>query len=327
MGVGLLLDRLDRARLMTTKALKGKVALVAGATRGGGRGIACALGEQGAMVYCTGRSTQDHAATAGRSETIEGTATRVSELGGEGRAVPVDHADRAAVAALVARLQEEEGGVDLFVNSVWGGDALTEWNKPFWELDLDKGRQMFETAYWSHVESARLVAPLLLGRENPLMVEVVDGDGFGYRGNVFYDLVKTGLIRLAFALSVELRSKGVSAVAVTPGFLRSEAMLDHFGVSSETWREGIAKDPDFAASESPLFVGRAVAALAGDPEVKKKTGRVYASWTLAKEYGFTDVDGSRPDWGHHFRAKYGAGQPPADEGFYAYWKSEKESEG
>lgn len=301
------------------RALQGRVAIVAGATRGGGRGIARALGEAGATVYCTGRSVEGDVATKGRSETIEQTAEVVSAAGGNGIAVRVDHTREEDVVALVQRVKKEQGGADLFVDSVWGGDVLTEWGRPFWKLSLEKGHQMLENSLWSHVVTARHVAPLLFGRDRALMVQVTDGDSFAYRGNLTYDLVKTSVIRLAFAFAKELRDHGVVSLAVTPGFLRSETMLDHFGVGPENWRDGAEKDPDFIMSESPLFVGRAVAALAADPHAMRKNGRVFASWGLAKEYGFTDADGSRPDWGGHFSKKYGALQPPADEGFYAYW--------
>ncbi len=301
------------------RPLQDRVAIVAGATRGGGRGIACALGEAGATVYCTGRSVKGNVATKGRSETIEQTAEMVSAAGGRGIAVRVDHTMEEDVILLVERVRKEQGGADLFVDSVWGGDELTQWGKPFWELSLETGRRMLENSFWSHVVTARHVAPLLFGRPGALMVQVTDGDSFAYRGNLSYDLVKTAVIRLAFAFAQELKDEGVVSLALTPGFLRSEAMLDHFGVDSGNWRDGAKKDPDFIASESPAFLGRAVAALAADPHVVRKNGRVFASWGLAKEYGFTDADGSRPDWGTHFREKYGPLQPRADEGFYAYW--------
>jgi NAD(P)-dependent dehydrogenase (short-subunit alcohol dehydrogenase family) len=300
--------------------LTGRVALVAGATRGAGRGIACALGEAGATVYCTGRSTRDRPAGT-RPETIEETAERVSARGGLGVAVRVDHTVPAEVEALVARIAAEQGRLDVLVNDIWGGDELTAFGTPFWRLALEDGRTLLERAIFSHIVTARHAAPLLIEGGRGLLVEITDGDGYQYRGNLFYDLVKTAVIRLAFAFAYELRQKGVCALALTPGFLRSEAMLERFGVTEASWREGAARDPDFLASETPLFVGRAVAALAADPDVQRRSGRVFASWMLAREYGFTDADGSRPDWGRHFAQKYGAGvSRPCDEAFYGYWE-------
>ncbi len=281
-----------------------------------------ALGEAGATVYCTGRSTREQGATPGRPETIEGTAERVTEAGGEGIAVQVDHTREQELEALVERLREEVGCVGILVNSIWGGDVLTEWGTPFWELDVDKGRTMLERAIVTHLATNRHLVPLMLNGEGGLVVEVTDGDGFLYRGNLFYDLVKTGVIRLAFAMEEELAGNGVTALAVTPGFMRSEAVLDHFGVSEETWREGIEQDPHFAHSETPLFLGRAVAALAADANVDTKGGRVFASWTLAREYGFRDIDGRQPDWGAHFQKDVGT-YKPLDESFYAYWADDK----
>lgn len=282
------------------KPLAGRVAVVAGATRGAGRGIAWALGEAGATVYCTGRSVRGRPATEGRAETIEETAEGVSARGGRGLAARVDHTDPEQVAALFARVRADEGRLDVLVNDVWGGDPLTEWGTPPWKLDLAKGRTLLERAVWSHVVTARFGLELMVERDSGLVVEVTDGDFSGYRGALFYDLAKAGAIRLAYAYSVELRRQGVTAVAVTPGFLRSEAMLDHFGVAESNWRDAGAKDPHFLESETPLFVGRAVAALAADPNVREKNGRVLGSWTLAREYGFVDADGRRPDWGAYF---------------------------
>jgi NAD(P)-dependent dehydrogenase (short-subunit alcohol dehydrogenase family) len=203
---------------------------------------------------------------------------------------------------------------------VWGGDALTEWGKPFWELSLDKGFLMLQRAVHSHILTSRYAAPLMLARQSGLIMEVTDGDGFWYRGNLFYDLVKTSVIRLAFTMNQELRKHNVTALAVTPGFLRSEAMLDHFGVTEANWQEGAKKDPDFIASETPYFTGRAVAALTSDPQVSSKAGRVFSSWGLAREYGFTDIDGRRPDWGRYFEQRYGPRLKPADDLFYSYWQ-------
>jgi NAD(P)-dependent dehydrogenase (short-subunit alcohol dehydrogenase family) len=301
------------------RPLDGRVALVAGATRGAGRGIACELGAAGATVYCTGRSVRGAVATPGRSETIEETAAMVDARGGRAVAVQVDHTDRAQVEALVARIRAEHGRLDVLVNDIWGGDALTEFGTPFWELDVEKGRLLLDRAIHTHVVTSRYAAPLLMETGNALIVEVTDGDAFWYRGNLFYDLAKTAVIRLAFAQAYELRNRGVTALAITPGFLRSEAMLDHFGVTEANWTDAIARDANFAQSETPFFVGRAVAALAADPEVKRRSGRVFSSWGLAREYGFSDVDGHRPDWGAYFAAAFEVPEQPLDDTFYAYW--------
>lgn len=282
------------------KPLRGQVAVVAGATRGAGRGIACMLGEAGATVYCTGRSTSGRPATPGRPETIDETAERVTALGGAGIAVRVDHTVEDEVKALFERVKADHGRLDVLVNDIWGGDALTEWGTPLWKLDLAKGRSILESAVWAHIVTARHGLPLMVERNRGLVVEITDGDFYGYRGAFFYDLAKIGAIRLAYAYSVELRKHDVTAVAVTPGFLRSESMLDHFGVSEANWQEAGKQDPHFLHSETPAFVGRAVAALAADPKVHEKTGRVFGSWTLAREYGFSDADGRRPDWGRYF---------------------------
>lgn len=289
------------------KPLRDRVAVVAGATRGAGRGIAVALGEAGATVYCTGRSVRGKPATGGRPETIDETAEMVTARGGAGIAVRTDHTVEDEVRALFGRVREERGRLDVLVNDVWGGDELTEWGKPFWEGDVSKGLRMQERAVWSHLVTARHGVPLMVERGAGLVVEVTDGDSPRYRGNLHYDLAKASAIRLAFGMAQELRPHGVAALAVTPGFLRSEAMLDHFGVAEESWRDAVAKDPFFAESETPLYVGRAVAALAADPEVWRKSGGVYASWTLADEYGFADADGRRPHWGRFIAPHLDAG--------------------
>lgn len=300
--------------------LSGKVALVAGATRGAGRGIAVELGAAGAIVYCSGRSSRAAKAgekggarsegggpfeLAGRPETIEETAELVTAAGGTGIACLADHRSDEAVRALVGRIEREQGRLDVLVNDIWGGDELTEWGQPFWELDLDKGFRTLDLAVGTHVRTSRLAAPLMLReRRGPgLIVEVTDGDSLFYRGTLFYDLAKTAAIRLAFGMAEDLREKGIAAIAVTPGFLRSEAMLEHFGVTEATWREGVAKDPNFLYSETPRYVGRGVAALAADPGVMEKSGSLRSSWGLAKEYGLSDVDGQVPDWGAHARTQ------------------------
>lgn len=306
------------AILCAMKSLLGKVAVVTGATRGAGRGIASMLGEAGATVYCTGRSIAGEPAGT-RPETIEETAEIVTRLGGRGIPVQVDHTKEEQVIKLFQRIEAEQQGLDILVNDVWGGDALTEWEKPFWELSMEKGLTMLRQALFSHIISSRYGAPLLIKRGGGLIVEVTDGDSFTYRGNLFYDLVKVSVIRLAFAMARELRRRKVAAVAVTPGFLRSEAMLDHFGVTEENWEEAAKKDPNFIASETPCYVGRAIASLAADAEVLRKSGKVFSSWDLAVEYGFTDIDGRKPHWGKHYEQSFGSTLKACDEAFYSYW--------
>ncbi|MYC98176.1 MAG: SDR family NAD(P)-dependent oxidoreductase [Gammaproteobacteria bacterium] len=283
--------------------LQGQVAVVAGATRGAGRGIARMLGAAGATVYCTGRSVKGRPATPGRPETLEETAELVTAEGGRGIAVRADHTVESEVEQLFARISAETGRLDVLVNDIWGGDALTEWGTPFWELSTAKGMELLERAVHTHIITSRHGVPLMVERNAGLIVEVTDGDTFGYRGNLFYDLAKNAVVRLAYAMASDLRAHNVTALAVTPGFLRSEAVLDHFGVKESNWREAIEKDEYFSESETPFFVGRAIAALAADPDVAKKSGGLYSSWELAKEYGFTDVDGRRPDWGSFFLGK------------------------
>jgi NAD(P)-dependent dehydrogenase (short-subunit alcohol dehydrogenase family) len=316
--------------MSTEQPLKNAIALVAGATRGAGRGIAVALGEAGATVYRSGRSTKGHPATPGRRETIEETAEMVTAAGGRGIAVRTDHTEPAEVKKLVAGIKRRHKGLDILVNDIWGGDPLTEFGKRFWTANLENGLQMLKQAVHSHIITAHYAVPLMLGRRGGMVIEITDGDGFYYRGNLFYDLVKVSVIRLAFAMARELRKRDIVAVALTPGFLRSEAVLDHFGVSEANWKSAgeeppgrkkrVVHDqrPDFMQSESPRFVGRAVAALAADPQAKRKSGRVFSSWALAHEYGFTDVGGTRPDWGAYATKTYGKFRI-CDEKFYAYW--------
>jgi NAD(P)-dependent dehydrogenase (short-subunit alcohol dehydrogenase family) len=316
------------------KVLQGKIALVAGATRGAGRGIAIALGEAGATVYCTGRSSRKRLrgrrATPGRPETIEETAELVTAAGGHGIAVRVDHEEPAEVKKLVARIKRQHKGLDILVNDVWGGDALTEFGKTFWKVHLDNGLRMLKQAIHSHIITSYYAVPLMLGRGRGIIFEITDGDAFYYRGNLFYDLVKISVIRLAFAMARELRKRDVVSVALTPGFLRSEKVLEHFGVSEANWKDAGKHNinqnsadqndapADFMMSESPRYVGRAVVALAADPKVKAKSGRVFSSWALAREYGFTDLNGTRPHWGNYAAKKYGK-YKICDERFYSYW--------
>ena len=284
-------------------SLAGKVALVAGASRGGGRGIAVALGEAGATVYATGRTTRERRSEIDRPETIEETAELVTAAGGEGIGVAVDHLEPAQVAALVERIEAEHGRLDVLVNDIWGSEHLFQWDTPVWEHDLANGLRMLRLALDTHLITSHHALPLLTRRPGGLVVEVTDGtaeyNATNYRVNAFYDLVKSATIRLAFALGEELEPHGSAAVALTPGWMRSEGMLEAMGVTEANWREG--RNPHFAAiSESPRFVGRAVAALAADPDVARWNGRSLSSGGLAQEYGFTDVDGTRPDWGRHF---------------------------
>jgi len=299
-----------------TKPLLGKVAVVAGATRGAGRGIATALGEAGATVYCTGRSVPGRPGMANRPETIQETADLVTARGGRGIAIRVDH----TVPAEVAGLFEQVGDFDILVNDIWGGDDLIEWGKKLWETKLEDGLTLIDRALKTHIITSYHGLPRL--RRGGVVFEITDGDAYYYRGHFFYDLVKTTIIRMAFALSQELADRGVTAIAVTPGFLRSEWMLDRFGVTEANWRTAAEKVKEFIASETPLFVGRGLAALAADPDVAKKNGRVVASWDLGDEYGVTDADGSRPHfvrWLREHMPEVAAGWKKADDGFYAYW--------
>ena len=302
---------------MSRKAqpLEGRVAVVAGATRGAGRGIAVMLGEAGAAVYCTGRSVRGRPPAdgvyAGRRETIEETAEMVTARGGRGIAVRVDHSVEDEVASLAARVKKESKRLDVLVNDISEG-VLYDF-RPFWTQSLENGFRALRQGVHTHIVTARHLVPLMIEkrRDSPgLLVEIGDGDSLAYRQNLFYDLVKVSVSRLAFAFATELRKHRVAAVAVTPGYMRTEYALDRFGVTEANWRDAATKDPMFLASETPMYVGRAVAALAADPRVMKKSGGVFASWTLADEYGFTDVDGSRPHLGRHMAKSSGAAPPP-----------------
>ncbi|HSJ64870.1 MAG TPA: SDR family oxidoreductase [Gemmatimonadaceae bacterium] len=281
------------------QALNGKVALVAGATRGAGRGIAIELGAAGATVYCTGRTTGDWRSEYDRPETIEETAELVTQAGGAGIAVPADHLDPAQVEHVVARITRDAGRLDVLVNDIWGGERLIEWNTPIWEHSLEGGLRMLRLALETHLITSHYALPLLLQHPGGLVVEMTDGtaeyNGTRYRNSAFYDLAKASVIRLAFALSHEVGPRGATAVALTPGWLRSEMMLDHFEVTEDHWRDAVARQPHFVISESPRYVGRAVAALATDPDRARWNGQSLSSGQLAREYGFTDTDGSQPD--------------------------------
>jgi NAD(P)-dependent dehydrogenase (short-subunit alcohol dehydrogenase family) len=300
--------------------LDGKVALVAGATRGAGRGTAVALGEAGATVYCTGRSTRKRRSEYDRPETIEETAELVSAAGGTGIAVAVDHLEAEQVEALARRIDAESGRLDVLVNDIWGGELLFEWNTPVWEHDLEKGLRILRLAIDTHLITSHFALPLLIREPGGLVVEMTDGtreyNAEHYRLSIFYDLAKSGVIRLAFAQSEELAPRGCTAVALTPGWMRSEMMLEHYGVTEANWRDGAATNPHFAAiSESPRFVGRAVAALAADPSVHGRNGGSFSSGGLAREYGFTDTDGSQPDCWRYMVEVQDAGLPADPAGY------------
>jgi NAD(P)-dependent dehydrogenase (short-subunit alcohol dehydrogenase family) len=295
-------------------ALQGRIAVVAGATRGAGRGIAAALGEEGATVVCTGRTsvTGRGGSDYDRPETIEETAELVTALGGTGIAIQVDHLDPQQVARLAARLRAEFGHIDVLVNDIWGAEELKggpeSWNTPIWEHDLDDGLRILRLAIDTHLITSHHLLPLLIERRGGLLVEVTDGtseyNASNYRISVFYDLAKVAVNRLAFSQGHELAAHGATAVSLTPGWLRSEMMLDAFGVTEDNWRTALDPErpdggptapPDFAESETPRFVGRAVAALAADPDRARWNQASANAAQLAREYGFTDVDGRQPD--------------------------------
>jgi len=307
-------------------ALRGRVAVVAGATRGAGRGIAAALGEAGATVVCTGRSTRSHRSEYDRAETIEETAELVTRLGGTGIAAEVDHLDPGQVRALAARLRADHGRIHVLVNDIWGAERLkggpAQWNTPIWQLDLDTGLRILRLAVDTHLITSHHVLPLLIEEPGGLLVEVSDGtveyNASRYRISVFYDLAKVAVNRLAFSQGHELAAHGATAVAITPGWLRSEMMLDNYGVTESNWREALTRTTtprapaDFALSESPRYVGRAVAALAADAARGRWNQQSVSSGQLARVYGFTDVDGSRPDiWRYieDVRERGGAADP------------------
>ncbi|MFG2221828.1 SDR family oxidoreductase [Streptomyces sp. NPDC048644] len=301
--------------------LAGRVALVAGATRGAGRAMAVELGRAGALVYVTGRTTRGRVSEVGRpTETIEETAElvtaageaarRASVKGGGGRraggigiGVPTDHLDPAQVRALIERIDREQGRLDVLVNSVWGGDRLIEFDTRLWDLDLDNGLRMFRLGIDTHIITSHYALPLLIRRPGGLVVEMTDGTAASnrrYRDSLCFDLTKNAPHRIAFGLAAELKEYGGTAVSLTPGFLRSEEMLDHFGVTEETWRDAVAEEPHFAIAESPALVARAVRALAADPDRRRWTGQSLSSGQLARAYDFTDADGSRPDCDGYF---------------------------
>jgi NAD(P)-dependent dehydrogenase (short-subunit alcohol dehydrogenase family) len=299
-------------------SLTGKVALVAGGTRGAGRGIAVELGAAGATVYVTGRSTRSARSEMDRPETIEETAELVDEAGGRGIAVQVDHLVPDEVRALVARIDDEQGALHILVNDIWGATTM-EWNKTVWESSLDIGLRTMRLAVDTHAITSHFALPLLIRSPGGLVVEVTDGtdeyNATNYRVSFFYDLAKAAVGRMAFALAHELQPHGATAVSLTPGWLRSEAMLEAYGVTEATWRDAIEHSPHFAISETPAFVGRAVTALALDPDVARWNAQSLSSGQLAQVYGLTDVDGSQPDAWRYVPEVQDAGKPADTTGY------------
>jgi NAD(P)-dependent dehydrogenase (short-subunit alcohol dehydrogenase family) len=282
------------------KPLKGRIAIVSGASRGAGRGIAMELANSGAIVYCTGRSVRGD--TTGRPESIDETVDLIRDAGGTAIALRADHTDPKQVEAVFGRIDEErDGRLDIVVNDIWGGDELTEWGRPFWEHSLEKGLRMLERAVSTHLITSHYAVPLLVARRGGVVFEITDGKTYDYRGSFYYDLAKTAAMRMAMTMADELRPHGVAAIAVTPGFLRSEAMLGDLDESN--WREKIQEDRFFAFSETPRYIGRAVAALAADPSIMARSGRTLATWDLAEQYGFTDTDGTQPHWERNFKTE------------------------
>ena len=292
-----------------TELLKGKIALVAGATRGAGRAIAMALAGAGATVYVTGRSTRQNPHPK-RPETIEETAEIINRSGGIAYPIRVDHRDEMAVSGLMKRISDEHSVLDILINDLWGGEAYVDWSSPLWEQDIDSGISMFNNAVMTHIITAKHAAPLLMKSRRAILVELTDGVGYHYRGNVFYSLVKISTNHLATAFAEEFHERGVDnvvSVAVTPGFLRSEEMLDTFGVRDENWRDAIRQHPDFAGSETPHYVAAAITCLSADPQNERFNGKTLSSWGLSKVYDFRDTDGTKPDW-ENFHELYKSGK-------------------
>jgi NAD(P)-dependent dehydrogenase (short-subunit alcohol dehydrogenase family) len=302
-----------------SKSLAGKIALVAGATRGAGRGIAVELGAAGATVYVTGRTTRAQRSEYDRPETIEETAELVTEAGGVGVAVQVDHLVPEQVQALVARIRNEQGRLDVIVNDVWGGEKYFEWDKPVWDHDLANGLRLLRLAVETHLITAHYALPLLIERPGGLLVEMTDGtadyNAENYRINPFYDLAKVSINRLGWSHAKDLAAHGATSVSLTPGWLRSEMMLEAFGVTEANWRDATERIPHFAIAETPRYVGRAVVALAADPDRARWNGKSLSSGELAKVYGFTDTDGSQPDAWRYMREVQDPGKPADATGY------------
>jgi len=285
------------------RPLTEKIALVAGATRGAGRGIALELGASGAHVYVTGRTTRQQTSDMNRSETIEDTAEMIRRRGGTATAVQTDHSDPEQVKKLAHRIQTEQGGLDILVNDIWGSDHLTNWDEKLWEHSLEDGLLIQQRAVHTHLITSHYLLPLMLRRPGGLVLEITDGVDDRFRGNIYYSLAKISVIHLAKAMAEELSPYRIAAVALTPGFLRSESMLELFGVTEQNWQEGAKIDPHFIASETPAFIGKAAAGLAADSKVMNFTGQALSSWDLSDRYGFVDTDGRRPHWGRYAEEK------------------------
>ncbi|MBK1785036.1 SDR family oxidoreductase [Prauserella cavernicola] len=301
-------------------SLTGRVAVVAGGTRGASRAIAIELGRRGAFVYVTGRSSGRQRSEVNRPETIEGTVERITETGGEGAAVRVDHLDSAQVATLAERVDREHGRVDILVDGVWGGDDYIGWGKPVWEQPLEHSLRMIRLGIDAHIITSHHLLPLMIRNQGGLLVELTDGTAeynarFRVGTSLGFYIPKAAAHQLALAQAHELREYGCTAVAMTPGWLRSEAMLEHYGVTEQHWRDALVKEPHFCISESPVFVGRAVAELAADPERQRFTGQTLNSGQLAAIYEFDDVDGSRPDAWRYVDEVQEAGKPADATGY------------
>ncbi|MBH0231434.1 SDR family oxidoreductase [Halobacillus yeomjeoni] len=282
--------------------LTNKIAVVAGATRGAGRAMAVKLGEAGATVYVTGRTTKGEVSPMQRKETIEETAEMVKKAGGNGIPVKVDHTDQKQVERFINQVNKEQNGrLDILVNDVWGGDPLTEWGKDIADHDIQKGLQMQKQAVHAHLITAHYAVPLMKKNNSGLIVEITDGIDYEYRGNFYYSLAKISNIHMAKAMAEDLKDYKITSIALTPGFLRSEAMLDHFGVTEENWMEGTKTDQHFIASESPFYIGEALKHLACDPDVRRFNGSALSTWELSEVYNFKDIDGRQPHWGKYFK--------------------------
>ncbi|UOQ46361.1 SDR family oxidoreductase [Halobacillus salinarum] len=282
--------------------LTNQTAIVAGATRGAGRAMAIKLGEAGATVYVTGRTTREERSPMGRKETIEETAELVNKAGGKGIAVQVDHTDKDQVKRLITKVSEEQNGqLDILVNDIWGGDPLTEWGKDVADHELEKGLQLLKQAVQAHILTSHYALPLMKQNNAGLIVEITDGVDYEYRGNFYYSLAKVSNIHMAKAMSEDLKAYNITSIALTPGFIRSEYMLDLFGVTEENWQEGAKVEKHFIASETPFYIGEALKQLALDKDVQRFNGRTLSTWELSEIYGFKDADGRQPHWGNYYK--------------------------